>query len=316
MNIGVVGVGHLGKIHVKCLQETSFSLVGVFDSNQSKANLIAQDYGIEAFQSLEILISSVDALVIVSDTSSHQSIAIQALTAGKHLFIEKPVTSSLEECKEILELSKLNPKKIIQIGHVERYNPAFQAIETMICSPKFIEVHRLSNFNPRGNDVSVVLDLMIHDLDILLHCVDSTVKDIRANGVHIVSNSADICNARIEFENGCVANLTASRLSLNNMRKFRIFQSDAYLSIDFLEKTCQRLGISENEKDGMLLETSSGNKYLNINIPEIKETNAIVEELKDFYNSINCGTTVSVDIHQAYNIMELAHQIESLIEKH
>ncbi len=314
MRIGVVGTGHLGNIHINCLSQTPFNLIGINDIDSEKGIAVANNHNTTFYSDYEALLEKVDAILIVADTKSHFNLAQKAINRGVHTFIEKPVTSTLEEAFDLVKLQSKFPDLVIQVGHVERFNPAFKSSKAKIQNPRFIECHRLANFNPRGNDVSVVLDLMIHDLDILLALVNSNIKEIRANGVQVISETSDICNARIEFENGSVANITASRLSLNAMRKFRIFQDDAYISIDFLEKKNQIVKLSDNPENGMSLETKNGTKYLNIEINENQEHNAIVEEQQEFYNSIVNGDKVKVDLNHAYKVMDLAQNIEKLVQ--
>lgn len=258
--------------------------MGIYDILESARALAVSEFGIKAFDSYEEIIEQCDAVDIVTSTSSHYTLAAYAISKGKHCFIEKPVTNSLEEATELRKLLDANPVKI-QIGHVERFNPSFAAIRPYIKEPKFIEAHRLSSFNPRGRDVSVIHDVMIHDLDLICLLAKSPVKDIKANGVSLVSPLPDICNARIEFENGLVCNVTASRISMKQMRKLRIFQEDAYISIDMLEKEAQVIRLLDDYQDNTLeIETHKGNKYISLVNPEIKSVNAILEELKSFTN--------------------------------
>lgn len=316
MRIGVVGTGHLGNIHLKCLKQTDFNCIGVFDIDSSKSAKAASDHGIKNFSSLQELLGEVDSVIIVSDTSSHFELAKTAISSSKHVFIEKPITANLSEAMALKEIIKSHAGIKVQIGHVERYNPAFVSALSELSDPKFIECHRLANFNPRGNDVSVILDLMIHDLDILLTVVKSEVREIRANGVSVVSKTPDICNARIEFENNCVANITASRLSLNQMRKFRIFQSDAYIGIDFLAKSNQIIQLKDEPLNGeMKIETDLGTKYLNIKSQPTQEINAIVEEQKDFFKSIVEDKIPVVNIDHAVKVMKLADSIEQKLNQ-
>ena len=315
MKIGVAGAGHLGKIHLHCLKNTDFELVGFFDPDPIVRKHVSEIANIPAFENIEELIASVDCLDIVSPTSTHFDIAQQSLLAGKHLFIEKPLTETIDQAKILLHLAK-KVGVVVQVGHVERYNPAIRSLKEIAIKPKFIEGHRLAMFNPRGTDVSVVLDLMIHDLDIVLSLVKDEVSDVKANGVCIVSNTPDICNARIEFKNGAVANLTASRISLKNMRKFRIFQEDAYISLDFLEKKAQIVTITDavdSEPRGMILKTSLGTKEVSVTEPDIMNNNAIEEELKDFHKAITQNIPATVSIEDGYRALELAHQIEDKI---
>ena len=233
LKIGVVGAGHLGKIHLKILKESSFiDLMGFYDINDDVSKQVTTSLDVKSFESLDDLIKVCDIVDIVTPTLSHYYCAQQAIVNGKHVFIEKPVTHTISEVKNLIKLANKHHVKA-QVGHVERFNPAFKKASKEISKPKFIETHRLAQFNPRGTDVSVVLDLMIHDLDILLHVVNSPIKSIHASGVSVLSDTPDIANARIEFLNGCVANLTASRMSLKNMRKSRFFQKDSYISVDF-----------------------------------------------------------------------------------
>ncbi len=316
MRIGVVGTGHLGNIHLKCLKQTDFNCIGVFDIDRDKAIVAASQHQIKSFSSFQNMLQEVDATIIVSDTTSHFELAQESIQANKHTFIEKPVTANVDEAHALNATVHSYPDVKVQVGHVERYNPAFVTAMEQLQNPKFIECHRLANFNPRGNDVSVILDLMIHDLDILLTVVKSKVHEIRANGVSIVSKTPDICNARIEFENGCVANVTASRISLNQMRKFRIFQSDAYIGIDFLKKQSQIIQLKDEQaKDSMKIETHLGTKYLNVKSQPAQELNAIVEEQKDFYNAIVNDLTPTVNVNHALNVMKLADNIEKKLNK-
>jgi predicted dehydrogenase len=233
LKAGVLGAGHLGKIHLKLLQHSEkYELTGFYDPDESNGKKVEAEFGYPFFNSIEALIEAVDVVDIVTPTLSHYTCAIKAITKGKHIFIEKPITNTVEEAEQIRLLVSENNLRG-QVGHVERFNPAFKAVKEDIQSPMFIETHRLAEFNPRGTDVPVVLDLMIHDIDIILSVVKSPVKNITASGVSVISETPDIANARIEFENGCVANLTASRISMKNMRKSRFFQKDAYISVDF-----------------------------------------------------------------------------------
>ncbi|MBC7884108.1 MAG: Gfo/Idh/MocA family oxidoreductase [Saprospiraceae bacterium] len=315
MKIGLAGVGHLGKIHLKCLKNTKFDFIGFYDPDVIlRQNL--DEIGIIAFDSLESMISQVDCVDIVSPTVHHFAIAKQSIIAGKHVFIEKPLTETLEQAEELVALSILFGVKV-QVGHVERYNPAIRSLRNINFKPKFIEGHRLAMFNPRGTDVSVVLDLMIHDLDIVLSMVKDEVTEVRANGVSIVSKTPDICNARIEFSGGAVANLTASRISLKNMRKLRIFQEDAYISLDFLEKEAQVVKIEENDLNedfsGMTIHTNDGLKRIIIETPEIMKNNAIEEELNDFYEAVVGHSEVLVTIQDGLRALSLAHIIQQKI---
>ncbi|MBL4734560.1 MAG: Gfo/Idh/MocA family oxidoreductase [Flavobacteriales bacterium] len=317
LKIGVIGAGHLGKIHIQQLKEISeYSLEGFYDHNDENADQIKGDFDVTKFESVEELIDNVDVVDIVTPTISHYDCAIKALTKSKHVFIEKPVTNTLKEAAELKELVREASVKV-QVGHVERFNPAFMAAAPYCSNPMFIETHRLAQFNPRGTDVPVVLDLMIHDIDIVLSVVKSNIKNISASGVSVVSDSPDIANARIEFDNGCVANLTASRISLKNMRKSRFFQKDAYITIDFLDKKVNLVKIqdvNDQTKDdpfAVLIDTGNGGmkKQLYFENPDIEEINSIRLELKSLADAINNKTAPLVSIEDGYNALAVAHTI-------
>ncbi len=317
LKIGVLGAGHLGKIHLRCILQASerFELVGFFDADAANAAKVAEELNIRAFDTAESLIDSVDVVDIVTPTIYHFSLAKAAILRGRHVFIEKPLTHTVAEAEELLALTQKQGVKV-QVGHVERFNPAFLSLGDISIEPLFIEAHRLATFNPRGTDVSVILDLMIHDIDLVLHLVNSEVKSIHASGVAVVSASPDIANARIEFENGCVANLTASRMSLKQMRKVRFFQRDAYLSLDFLEKNAQIIRLlDENTEGGHLMEmdTARGKKWIDINMPEPLAVNAIQLELETFADSIVQNTQPKVTIEDGYRALKVAHQIIEVI---
>jgi len=315
MKIGVLGAGHLGKIHIKLLNEIpEWELVGFYDTDIEKAKLFSAEIGVPYFESEDEMIALCDAIDIVTPTKYHHQCAVKCLTAGKHLFVEKPVAASIKEAKDMMTLAaEANVK--VQIGHVERFNPAFLAAQSYIQTPMFIETHRLAQFNPRGTDVSVVLDLMIHDIDIVLSVVKSPVKKISASGVAVVSDTPDIANARIEFDNGCVCNLTASRISLKNMRKSRFFQRDAYVAVDFLKKSAElvRMKTHEGERDplGIYLELGEGKgaKQIYFENPKVQDTNAIKMELQLFANAITTNTIPVVSLHDGFEVLNVAHQI-------
>lgn len=314
VKIGVFGVGHLGKIHLKCLEQTPFKVVGFYDPDDQAAKVVENESRIKRFQDEEELLTSVDAVDIVTPTSYHYNTAMKALSYGKHLFIEKPVTHDLDEARKLVETVK-EKKVIAQVGHVERFNPAFTSLTADQLHPQFIESHRLATFNPRGTDVSVVLDLMIHDLDLILSLVEGEVVDVMANGVKVVSSTPDICNSRITFSNGCVANVTASRISLKNMRKLRLFQEDAYISIDFLEKESQIITLSDQniESSFMPIDTYKGRRYINMSTKGSKDNNAIVDELNNFYSSLTTGVQPQVTIFDGFRALKLATRIEQAI---
>jgi len=316
LRVGVIGVGHLGKIHVRILKElnTHFDLVGIYDSNEQTARQVSQEFGLKYFESPKDLMNSVDCVDVVTPTISHYEYVSEAIKMRKHVFVEKPLAETMDEAKSLVALC-LEADVKVQVGHVERFNPAFQAAIPYFNSPMFIETHRLAQFNPRGTDVPVVLDLMIHDLDVILSVVKSRVKKISASGVAVVSDSHDMTNARLEFENGCVANLTASRISLKNMRKSRFFQKDAYISVDFLSKELEvvRMQDLEGEADpfDIVLEIGKENvkKKILIDKPELHEVNAIKEELSSFYDSIKNNHIPKVSIENGFEAMEVAHEI-------
>lgn len=323
LKIGILGVGHLGKIHLKCIQlaDSKYELVGFFDPDDHNAQQAVEQHGVRRFSDPEALIEAVDVVDIVTPTSTHFELASRAIRRGKHLFIEKPLTRTVEEAEMLIKLSRNYGVKV-QVGHVERFNPALMALRGMPLQPMFIEAHRLANFNPRGTDVSVVLDLMIHDLDIILSIVRSPVREVRASGVTVVSNTPDISNARIEFANGCVANLTASRISMKQMRKVRLFQKDAYISLDFLEKQAQVIRLFEpgmidipEQGQSMELETPNGKKVIHMDMPVIEPTNAIKMELESLADSILQDTKPTVSIEDGYKALELAYQILDDIRK-
>lgn len=315
LKIGVLGAGHLGKIHLRLLKEIpSYEVIGFYDPDEDTTASVSQEMGIRAYPTIEQLMKDVDVVDIVTPTVSHYECAVKALRLSKHVFIEKPLANTLTEAKKLLALSKEANVKV-QVGHVERFNPAFKAARNYIHHPMFIETHRLSQFNPRGTDVSVVLDLMIHDIDIVLHTVNSPVKKISTSGVAVVSDTPDIANARIEFINGCVANLTASRISLKNMRKTRFFQKDAYIAVDFLKKNAEvvRLKPVEGDVDPLAvtidLGAEKGTKQIYFENPRVEESNAIKEELESFADCINRDETPQVTIEDGFNALQIAHQI-------
>lgn len=314
LNVGVLGAGHLGKIHLKLLQQSSkYNLIGFFDPSAENAKKVSDEFGYTAFDSISSLIDAVEVVDIVTPTLSHFECAKEAITKGKHIFIEKPITNTVSEAEAIKTLASMYHVRG-QVGHVERFNPAFTAVRDTINSPMFIETHRLAEFNPRGTDVPVVLDLMIHDIDIILSVVNSKVKNINASGVAVISETPDIANARIEFQNGCVANLTASRISLKNMRKTRFFQKDAYVSVDFLEKKSEVVkmkDVPENPDEyAMILQNAEGvKKQIYFENPNIAENNAILDELESFADAIVNGTTPIVTLSQGANALRVAQQI-------
>lgn len=321
VRIGVFGVGHLGKIHVKLLKEIpGYNITGFYDPNDKNAEKAEEEFGIRRFDSPKKLIEACDAIDVVSPTTTHFQIARDAIKKGKHIFIEKPLSSTLEEAKELVDLVDEARVKAM-VGHVERFNPALLSLNKRNMKPMFIEVHRLAEFNPRGTDVSVVLDLMIHDLDIILSLVKANVKRVSASGVAILSKSPDIANARIEFDNGCVANVTASRISVKSMRKMRIFQPGAYISMDFLKKKSDLFRIEDEppfsaETNHFEIDLpDNSKKYITFETTEKKDVNAIQMELELFHKSITQNKPVPVTVLEGYNAMHLAQQILDKINK-
>jgi len=312
IKIGLCGVGHLGKIHLKCLQKTDFEIIGIYDPDPKVQSFVREEYGLPIYDSYQSLVANADAIDVVSTTPTHFEIGLYTINQGKHVFIEKPIASTLEEARKLSEATAAQGVKV-QIGHVERYNPAIISLKDRSVSPIFIEGHRLSTFNLRGNDVSVILDLMIHDIDLILELVKSDIKDVQANGVCVVNDTPDICNARITFENGCVANLTASRISVKQMRKLRLFQENEYISLDFLNKETQIIKLeplAEGETSEMItIDTNQGKKVMHFEHPPVQENNAIEEELKDFYRAIKNDEAVSVTVDAGVRALELAQLI-------
>ena len=311
---GVLGAGHLGKIHLHLLNASEhYQLVGFYDTDTQNAEALSKEKGYKRFDSIKSLIEACEMIDIVTPTLYHHEVALKALEAGKHIFVEKPIANSLIEALEITAKAKDN-NVLGQVGHVERFNPAFKAVRGYITHPMFIESHRLAEFNPRGTDVPVVLDLMIHDIDIILSIVKDKVKSVSASGVSVISSTPDIANARIEFENGCVANLTASRISLKKMRKTRFFQKDAYISVDFLEKKVEVVKIKDAplspEDFAMILENAEGQKkQIYFENPNIEDSNAIQEELETFALAIQKQEEPVVSLQNGTDALDLAYQV-------
>ncbi len=319
--IGVLGAGHLGKIHIKCiLASDKFSLVGFYDPDSETSEAVAKTFGITRFESDDALIEASEIVDIVTPTVSHYDCASKALKSARHVFIEKPLTTTLYEAQKLIALADEAHVKV-QVGHVERFNPAFMAAKPYLSNPMFIEAHRLGQFNPRGTDVPVILDLMIHDIDIVLNVVNSGVKRVSASGVSVVSDTPDIANARIEFNNGCVANLTASRISMKNMRKTRFFQHEGYIAVDFLNKETQIIRMKDvgasPDPFAMIIDmgVEKNQKQICVEKPEIKSINAIKTELETFHDSISDNTEPLVSINDGYASLELAYQIMGKIDQ-
>ena len=312
IKIGVIGAGHLGKFHLSNWREIEgVTVIGFCDTDDANSKIVAEKYKIKRFSTPEVLLEHCDAVDIVAPTTFHYDLCALAIRKGKHVFVEKPLTNTMDEAKALLKLAKESNLKF-QVGHVERFNPAFTALKNYNLEPKFIEVHRLAQFNPRGTDVSVILDLMIHDIDIILHLVKSNVSYISANGVAVLSDTPDIANVRIEFDNGCVANLTSSRISMKKMRKMRLFQKDAYIGIDFLEKKTEIIKQNMPGDKNVFtfdIDTGKGKKTVAISNPIVKDVNAMKEELTAFRNAIENNTETPVTVLDGYRAMDVAHQI-------
>jgi predicted dehydrogenase len=312
LKIGVWGVGHLGKFHLNNWNTIEAAeVVGFFDPNDTNAVSVTEKYKLKRFTDSETLLDACDAVDIVAPTPYHFELCKAAIRKGKHVFVEKPLANTMDEARELVKLAKEANIKF-QVGHVERFNPAFLALKERKMVPMFIEVHRLAQFNPRGTDVSVILDLMIHDIDIVLSLVKSNVKFISANGVAVMSDTPDIANVRIEFDNGCVANLTSSRISMKKMRKMRLFQKDAYIGIDFLEKKTEIIKLNTPEDKSVFtfdIETNNGKKTIAIANPPVQDGNAIKMELEEFRNAILNNTDTPVTVVDGFRAMDVAHQI-------
>lgn len=315
VRIGVLGAGHLGRIHIQqLLTLEAFEVVGFYDPSLERQQAIVDEFGVHAFSDADELMGLVDAVDIVTPTLSHHALASRALAQGKHVFIEKPLTNTVEEAHDLVRKAE-TAGRVVQVGHVERFNPAFQAARPYLNNPMFIETHRLAQFNPRGTDVSVVLDLMIHDLDIIMNVVDSPLAEVRASGVAVVSDTPDIANARLCFANGCVANLTASRISMKNMRKSRFFQRDAYIAVDMLSKETEIVRMSNvlGEPDPFSitldLGEGKGQRQIEFEKPTVAPLNAIREELSSFRSSIASGQEAVVSIADGALALETAHRV-------
>lgn len=322
LRIGIVGVGHFGKNHVRSLKNSKYDLIGFYDIDKSTSDQVEKEFNVSQFPSYNSLLKEVDVIDVVVPTVSHFEVAEKAILSGKHVFIEKPVTSTLEEALKLKELADAHQVKI-QVGHIERFNPAFTTIRDHISEPKFIELHRLGQFHPRNKDVPVVLDLQIHDIDIILNIIQSEPAEIHSSGVNIISDSPDITNSRIRFKNGCVVNMTSSRISMKQMRKLRLFQPHAYISIDFLEKTAEIVQVEDvtgrevDDPFALIMDLGEGKskKQIFFDKPEIKQVNAMVEELHSFYDAIENDTTPEVSIDDGYSALKLAFEIIGSMNK-
>lgn len=312
LKIGVFGVGHLGKFHLNNWKEIDgVKLIGFFDPNNDNAKEVTEKYGLKRFMDEDKLMDACDIIDVITPTNQHYDICMKAVRKGKHVFVEKPITHTLQEGKNLVNMVREANVKL-QVGHVERFNPAYLAVKDLNLNPMFIEVHRLAQFNPRGTEVSVILDLMIHDIDIILSLVKSDVKSIAASGVAVMTETPDIANVRIEFNNGCVANLTSSRISMKKMRKMRLFQKDAYIGIDFLEKKTEIIKLKQPEDENVFsfdIDTPNGKKTIAIATPSIEPLNAIKLELTSFVDAIVNNKPTQVTEIDGYLAMEVAHQI-------
>ncbi|NBO48921.1 MAG: gfo/Idh/MocA family oxidoreductase [Chitinophagia bacterium] len=313
LKIGIFGVGHLGKFHIdnwKNIEQVT--IVGFYDPNDAVANEVSTNYQLKRYLSIDELLDQVDAVDVVTPTQFHFEVCEAALRKSKHVFVEKPLANNMEEATSLLKLTK-EAKVKFQVGHVERFNPAFVALQKKSLNPMFIEVHRLAQFNPRGTEVSVILDLMIHDIDIILSIVKSDIKNISASGVAVMTETPDIANVRIEFHNGCVANLTSSRISMKKMRKMRLFQKDAYIGIDFLEKKSEVIRLKGDEESEELftfdIETPNGTRSIAVENPVTESTNALKAELTAFRDAVLNDTPTVVSEMDGFHALDIAHQI-------
>jgi predicted dehydrogenase len=312
LKVGIFGVGHLGKFHISNWKEIEgVKIIGFFDPNNDNANEVINTHGLKRFSDEEKLIEACDVIDVITPTDLHYEVCMMAIRKGKHVFVEKPLAHTLQEGKDLVNMVREAGVKM-QVGHVERFNPAYLALKEMNLNPMFIEVHRLAQFNPRGTEVSVILDLMIHDIDIILSLVKSDVKSISASGVAVMTDTPDIANVRIEFNNGCVANLTSSRISMKKMRKVRLFQKDAYIGIDLLEKKTEIIKLKQPEDVDAFsfdIETPNGKKTIAIANPSIEPLNAIKLELESFVDAIVNNKPTVVSEIDGYLAMEVAHKI-------
>ncbi|MBI1807680.1 MAG: Gfo/Idh/MocA family oxidoreductase [Ignavibacteria bacterium] len=322
LSVGVIGVGHLGSLHAKMYSEISSAhLVGVTDTDAARAEKVARECSTTAFNSASDLLQHVRAVSIATPTSTHFEIAQQTIACGVHAFIEKPITTTVQEAETLARLATKKHMKI-QVGHIERFNPALLALERYHLQPMFVESHRLAQFNPRGTDVAVVLDLMIHDIDIIVSLVRSPIQKVDANGVAVVSDTIDIANARLQFENGCVANVTASRISQKKMRKMRLFQRDAYISIDFSEGLAEVFHLIDGDQSTagstMMLgevDIGKGKRKIVYEQPEIREVNALRYELEMFIHAVQNDAEPVVTAEDGLRALQIAHEIMATINK-
>lgn len=322
LKVGVIGTGHLGKIHTKLFKEVEHcELLGIYDIDKEKANEVANEFGVKAFSELDELLNKIDAVSIVATTSAHYELAKAAFDADVHVMIEKPITATIEEAEDLVKIAEKKKLKL-QVGHIERFNPALLSLDKFELNPKFVQTDRLAQFNPRGTDVAVVLDLMIHDIDIILSLVKSEVVDIKASGVPVVSDTIDIANARLEFANGAVANVTASRISQKKMRKMRMFQREGYIALDFTAGVSEvyRLVDSNQMSENHFItfgEMGVGDRkrYVVYEQPEMKEVNALKYELELFADAVQNDKDPVVDGKDGLRALKVAEQIIQKIEE-
>ncbi|HOY43049.1 MAG TPA: Gfo/Idh/MocA family oxidoreductase, partial [Chitinophagales bacterium] len=316
IKIGIIGIGRLGAQHLeKLLNSDYFKVVGCFDADSAKLQRIEEDYTINCFNDVDELISKCDAVDILTPADSHFYYAEKAIRHGKHVFIDKPISNNFEEAKKMVELIREAGIKF-QVGHIERFNPAYLALQHLEINPMFIEAHRLSNFDAKRTADSVIFDVMIHDIDIVLSVVKANIKSINASGVSVLSDQIDIANARIEFDNGCVANLTASRTSVQKMRKMLFFQKDNHITLDFLHRETEILKLSETAKHNSIpLRTQENTKYLNSETMVLEEYDALKEELNSFAECLIFNTEPRVSALDGLKSLEVAHEILRKIQK-
>ena len=328
VKVGVIGAGHLGRHHIKHLSShSSVSFVGFFDTNKKTSKKISEEFSVKSFQNIKELINCSDGLHIVTPTGLHHKIAIECLKKNKDIFIEKPIANTTKEAEEIVGLAKKN-KNIVQIGHIERFNPTISRLKTIIKNPHFIEIERLAPFQSRGAEVPVVLDLMVHDIDLVLSMVDSDIKQIQASGAKMMGTKVDVAHARIEFSSGVIANLKSSRIAQNYVRKIRTYEKNLYTITDLMVPQIETYNIcasSSLSSAGIVgtatspteteVETADGIKkiYYDKIIPEKKD--ALLEEINNFIDCIQTRGVPVVDGTKGLRALEVALEVEKKITK-
>ncbi len=326
VKVGVIGVGHLGKHHARVYSQIpEAQLIGIHDTDSGKAQKVAAEFNTRYFDDLNDFLKAIDAVSLVVPTTFHYSLACDVLGCGKNLLVEKPIAETVKQAEELVSLARTK-KLILQVGHIERFNPAFKAIESLELEPRFVESHRLAQFNPRGTDVAVILDLMIHDLDLILSLVKSEVRRIDAAAVSVISDSEDIANARLTFANGCVANITSSRISARPLRKMRLFQKNSYVSLDFLERSVEiyRLvdtnSVSEGEKEQKTvvgnLPTGEVGKTIIYEKPEIEKGDMLTSEIESFLDAVKNRAKPKVSGEDGKRALEVALEIVNKAKEH